>query len=62
MPLLERAGLKLRYWIDGDGYPLMLFAAGGMTSIAQMWRERPGSPGLPMPWIDPTHVLSGDFR
>jgi len=33
-----------------------------MSSVAQMWRERPGQPGSPMPWIDPTRVLTADFR
>jgi pimeloyl-ACP methyl ester carboxylesterase len=62
MPNLERDGLELRYWIDGRGYPLMLFAPGGMNSIARMWRESPAAPGQPMPWIDPTAVLADDFR
>lgn len=62
MPHLEQDGLKLRYWSDGDGYPLMLFAPGGMHSVAQMWRERPGEPGSPLPWIDPTEALTAEFR
>jgi pimeloyl-ACP methyl ester carboxylesterase len=40
----------------------VLFAPGGMESVAQRWRELPGSAGLPMPWIDPTVELSGEFQ
>jgi pimeloyl-ACP methyl ester carboxylesterase len=62
MPTLERDGVRLHYEVTGDGYPLLLFAPGGMHSIASMWRERPGAPGEPMPWIDPPNELSADFR
>lgn len=40
---------------------MLLFAPGGMHSIAAMWRERPGSPPEPVPWINPTVDLAGDF-
>ncbi len=62
MPLLERNGAQIHYDVYGEGYPLILFAPGGMNSVAQLWRERPGAPGGPMPWIDPTSELSGDFQ
>jgi pimeloyl-ACP methyl ester carboxylesterase len=61
VPLLERDGLKLQYWIDGEGYPLTLIAPGGMHSVAQMWRESPSAPGQPMPWIDPPRDLAANF-
>lgn len=41
---------------------MLLFAPGGMHSIAKLWTERPGSPGERLPWIDPTADLAGDFR
>jgi pimeloyl-ACP methyl ester carboxylesterase len=62
VPVLERDGAQIHYDVYGDGYPLILFAPGGMHSVAQMWRERPGAPGQPMPWIDPTTELSGEFQ
>ncbi len=62
MPVLERDGAQIHYDVYGDGYPLILFAPGGMHSVAQMWRERPGAPGQPMPWIDPTTELSNQFQ
>ena len=33
-----------------------------MHSVAQLWGERPGQPGAPMPWIDPRTVLSDQFK
>lgn len=62
MPVLELDGAQIHYDVYGDGYPLILFAPGGMHSVAQLWRERPGAPGQPMPWIDPTAELSGEFQ
>jgi pimeloyl-ACP methyl ester carboxylesterase len=62
MPVFERDAVQIHYEVFGDGYPLMLFAPGGMHSIARLWRERPDAPGQPMPWIDPPSELSDDFR
>lgn len=61
MPTLERNGASIYYEVHGSGYPLILFAPGGMNSVAQMWRESPAAPGQPMPWIDPREVLSDRF-
>lgn len=62
MPVLERDGTRIHYEVHGDGYPLLLFAPGGMHSIAQLWRERPDAPGERLPWIDPTAELASDFQ
>jgi pimeloyl-ACP methyl ester carboxylesterase len=61
MPVLERDGARIHYEVHGEGYPLLLFAPGGMHSVAQLWRERPDAPGEPLPWIDPTVELSNEF-
>jgi len=61
VPVLARDGAQIYYEVHGEGYPLILFAPGGMHSIAQMWSARPGAPGERMPWIDPTTELSADF-
>jgi pimeloyl-ACP methyl ester carboxylesterase len=65
MPALERPdGARIQYDVNGPAtaQPLILFAPGGMNSVAQLWGERPGQPGVPMPWIDPRKVLSDGFR
>jgi pimeloyl-ACP methyl ester carboxylesterase len=62
MPVLETDGARIHYEVRGTGHPLVLFAPGGMNSVARLWRERPDAPGQPMPWIDPPSELSGEFR
>ena len=32
MPVLERNGTEIHYDVYGEGYPLLLFAPGGMNS------------------------------
>jgi pimeloyl-ACP methyl ester carboxylesterase len=62
MALFQRDDAAIHYEVHGDGYPLVLFAPGGMNSIARLWTERPDAPGQPMPWIDPTRELIQDFQ
>jgi pimeloyl-ACP methyl ester carboxylesterase len=62
MPVLEKDGLSLHYEEYGDGFPLVLFAPGGMRSEIQLWRGRPTAPEEKLPWIDPTVDLSDVFR
>ena len=62
MPVFERDGTEIHYDVYGDGHPLLLFAPGGMHSVAQMWKARPGSPGEHLPWINPPAELSDDFQ
>jgi pimeloyl-ACP methyl ester carboxylesterase len=62
MALFERDGVSIHYEVHGDGFPLVLFAPGGMNSIARLWKERPESPGVPMPWIDPRAALADGFQ
>ena len=62
MPFFERPGATIHFDEHGGGFPLLLFAPGGMHSVATLWRERPGSPAEPLPWIDPTTALAHDFR
>jgi pimeloyl-ACP methyl ester carboxylesterase len=53
MPVFERAGVSLYYEEYGSGYPLLLFAPGGMRSSIDFWRRSP---------FDPTAELARDFR
>ena len=53
MPVFERAGVSLYYEEYGSGYPLLLFAPGGMRSSIDFWRQSP---------FDPTAELAQDFR
>jgi len=53
MPTFERGDLSLYYEEYGSGYPVLLFAPGGMHSRNDVWRSSP---------FDPTRELAGDFR
>src|SRR5256885_10959312 len=53
MPTFERGDLSLYYEEYGSGYPVLLFAPGGMRSSIDAWRSSP---------FDPTRELAGDFR
>src|ERR1700731_3497769 len=53
MPVFERAGVSLYYEEFGSGYPLLLFAPGGMRSSIDFWHRSP---------FDPTKEFAADFR
>jgi pimeloyl-ACP methyl ester carboxylesterase len=53
MPQLEREGLSLYYEEHGDGFPLLLFAPGGMRSSVEVWERAP--------W-HPIRELASEFR
>ena len=51
--VFERDGVSLYYEIHGDGFPILLFAPGGMRSAASFWRGAE--------W-DPIKALSPHFK
>jgi pimeloyl-ACP methyl ester carboxylesterase len=53
MPSFERDGASIHYEIFGDGFPVLVFAPGGMRSAIAVWE---GSP-----W-DPTRELASRLR
>ena len=53
MPTFDRGDVHLYYEETGEGFPLLLFAPGGMRSSIRFWE---GSP------FDPRVELGGDFR
>jgi len=53
MPVFERAGTRIQWWEVGSGYPVLLFAPGGMRSAASIWANSP---------FDPRRELAGSFR
>ncbi|MGH7916876.1 MAG: alpha/beta fold hydrolase [Candidatus Binataceae bacterium] len=53
MPTFERDGISLYYEEFGSGYPLFLFAPGGMRSSVEFWHQSP---------FDPTREFAADFR
>ena len=53
MPLFEREDVSL-YWEEaGSGYPILVFAPGGMRSAVEFWERAP---------FDPRRELASEFR
>jgi pimeloyl-ACP methyl ester carboxylesterase len=53
MPYFTRGEISLYYEEYGSGYPILLFAPGGMRSGIEFWKHSP---------FDPTVELAKDFR
>jgi pimeloyl-ACP methyl ester carboxylesterase len=53
MPTFERAGVSIYFEEHGSGFPLLLFAPGGMRSSLTFWQRSP---------FDPIKELSDRFR
>ena len=61
MPVFKRPEAELYYEVHGSGFPLLLFAPGGLRSQLSYWRESPSSPGTPPAWMNPMAALGNRF-
>ena len=50
MPFLDRPDGRIHYRVWGSGFPVLLFAPGGLRSRMEMWSSPAGGP--PRPWVD----------
>ena len=55
-------GGEIRYEDTGEGYPVLLFAPGFLSSRMERWRSNPARSGIAQDWVDPAPVLSPHFR
>jgi pimeloyl-ACP methyl ester carboxylesterase len=55
MPIFTRADAALYYEVHGSGFPILLFAPGGLKSAIEFW-TRPG-----LPWMNPCATLSDRY-
>jgi len=53
MPTVLRGAIHIHYEVFGDGFPLLLFAPGGMRSSIPLWERSP---------FHPIRELSSKFR
>jgi pimeloyl-ACP methyl ester carboxylesterase len=60
MPTLKLKDAEIYYEETGSGYPLLLFAPGGMRSQVEMWKKPANGPARP--WTDWTEFLAPYFR
>jgi pimeloyl-ACP methyl ester carboxylesterase len=62
MPTLKVPDGEIYYEAHGSGYPLMIFAPGGLHSELAFWRHSPSNPAAPAVWMDPMAALSNEYR
>ena len=62
MPTLAIPDGELYYELHGDGFPVLLFAPGFLSSRIERWSTNPAKPGVPQDWLDPVPVLEDRFR
>lgn len=61
MPVLKLPDAEIHYEVHGSGFPLLLFAPGGLRSQLAFWRASPADPKAPAPWMNPMADLAGRF-
>src|SRR6266436_6168436 len=61
MPMLKRPDADIFYEVHGAGFPILLYAPGGLTSRLEMWGG--ASPNYPngFPWMDPRTALADKY-
>jgi pimeloyl-ACP methyl ester carboxylesterase len=59
MPMLKRKDAEIHYEVHGQGFPLLLYAPGGLRSCIDFWG--PNADGSPRAWMDPRRELAGSF-
>jgi pimeloyl-ACP methyl ester carboxylesterase len=60
MPVLKRDDAEIYFEEFGSGYPVLLFAPGGLRSRIEMWHAPAEGPARP--WNDWTHALASRYR
>jgi len=60
MPVLRRPDAEIHYQETGSGFPILLFAPGGLRSRMEMWHSPPGT--TPKSWNDWTEALADKYR
>ncbi len=61
MPMFRRPGVEIYYEVHGTGFPLLIFAPGGLKSQLTHWRHSPADPKAPAAWMNPMTALGDTF-
>lgn len=62
MPFLQLRDSDIHYEVQGEGYPVFLFAPGFLSSRMERWRTNPAKPGQPQDFLDPIAAMSSRFK
>ena len=60
MPMLKRSDAEIHYEVHGQGFPVLLYAPGGLRSAMGLWNQATNYPNG-VPWMDPRTALSDRF-
>ena len=61
MPVLKRHDAEIYYEVHGKGFPLLLYAPGGLRSQLDYWKASPADPKQPAAWMNPMIALADQF-
>jgi len=61
MPMFKRADAEIHYEVHGKGFPILLYAPGGLKSEMSMWGGESANYPKGFPWMDPRTTLSDQF-
>jgi pimeloyl-ACP methyl ester carboxylesterase len=61
MPVFKRPDAEIYYEVYGSGFPLLIFAPGGLRSRLAFWRYSPSNPDAPAAWMNPMVDLASRF-
>ena len=61
MPHLDIPDGSIYYEVHGEGFPVLLFAPGFLSSRIERWATNPAKPGVPQDWLDPVPALRDRF-
>ena len=61
MPLFKRPDAEIHYEVYGSGFPILLYAPGGLKSEMEMWGGTSAAYPNGFPWMDPRKALADKF-
>jgi pimeloyl-ACP methyl ester carboxylesterase len=62
MPIFEYDSAGIHYEEFGSGFPVVIFAPGGLRSELAYWHSSPSNPAAAPPWMNPMTELATRYR
>ena len=61
MPMLTRPDARIYYEVHGKGFPILLYAPGGLRSQLDYWKASPADPTKSAAWMNPMLALGDRY-